>query len=105
MILWGGETGMVFEGNPRVADQVRGARRGGAEASHPAIEMISPQYRGGVRLTLGKYSTNTECEGVNPLFERCAGCTRPPGRFLNEADVRFQRRVIVIGAVIAGNLR
>ncbi len=91
MILWGGETGMVFEGQPKgrkirfVEQDVEVLRQ-----AIPAIEMISPQYRGGVRLTLGKYSTNTECEGVNPLFEEMRRMyPAAGGRFLNEADVRI----------------
>jgi putative ABC transport system permease protein len=106
MILWGGETGMVFEGQPKgrkirfVEQDVEVLRQ-----AIPAIEMISPQYSGGVRLTLGKYSTNTECEGVNPLFEEMRRMyPAAGGRFLNESDVRMQRRVLVIGSVISGEI-
>ena len=103
MILYGGETGMPFEGQPKGrkirmveedADMLR--------AAIPMIAMISPQYRASVRLTFGKTSTYTECEGVNPLFEEMRSMfPAAGGRFLNEVDVAQQRRVLVLGLKIA----
>jgi putative ABC transport system permease protein len=64
--------------------------------------MISPQYRASVRLTVGRTSTNTECEGVNPEFEEMRRMyPAVGGRFLNEVDVAQQRRVLVLGSSIA----
>jgi len=103
MIVYGGETGMSYEGLPKgrrirlieedveLLDQVV-----------PAIDMISPQYRKNVTLTYGKYSVTTECEGVNPFFEEMRRMyPAGGGRFLNEVDVAQQRRVIFLGEVIA----
>ena len=103
MIVYGGETGMSYEGLPKgrrirlieedveLLDQVV-----------PAIDMISPQYRKNVTLTYGKYSVTTECEGVNPFFEEMRRMDPAGGgRFLNEVDVAQQRRVIFLGEVIA----
>ena len=103
MILYGGETGMQFEGMPKGrkirlveedAEMLRKAIRG--------IAMLSPQYRETVNLSYGKVSTNTECEGVNPAFEEMRRMyPTAGGRFLNDADVGGQRRVIFLGVKIA----
>ncbi len=103
MIVYGGETGLTYEGLPKgrrirlieedveLLDQVV-----------PAIDMISPQYRKNVTLTYGKYSVTTECEGVNAFFEEMRRMyPAGGGRFLNEVDVAQQRRVIFLGEVIA----
>jgi putative ABC transport system permease protein len=106
MILYGGETGMPFEGVPK-------GRRIRLEEEDvqllmtaiPEIDIASPQYRAGVRLTVGRNSTNTECEGVNPNFEEMRRMyPAAGGRFLNPVDVVQQRRVIVLGAAIAKDL-
>lgn len=106
MILYGGETGMQFEGMPKgrkirmVEEDVDLLR-----TAIPTIAMISPQYRGNVRLTLDKFSTNAECEGVNPGFEAMRRMyTMAGGRFLNDVDVAQQRRVLVLGAKIAKDI-
>ncbi len=106
MILYGGETGMPYEGVPKGrkihleeedADLLRTAI--------PMIDVVSPQYRANVRLTVGRNSMNTECEGVNPNFEEMRRMyPAAGGRFLNDADVAQQRRVVVLGAKIARDL-
>lgn len=106
MILYGGETGMPFEGIPkgrkiRMVEEDAEMLRAGI----PAIAMISPQYRETVRLTYKKISSNTECEGVNPLFEEMRRMyPAVGGRFLNEFDVAQQRRVIVLGSKIVSEI-
>lgn len=103
IVVYGGETGMVFEGMPKgrrirmVAEDVDILR-----SAIPGIAMISPQYRENVRLTWGGTSGNTECEGVNPYFEEMRRMyPMAGGRFLNEVDVTEQRRVLVLGPDIA----
>lgn len=103
MIVYGGETGMTYEGLPKgrrirlIEEDVELLDR-----VVPAIDMISPQYRRNVTLTYGKYSVTTECEGVNPFFEEMRRMyPAGGGRFLNEIDVAQQRRVIFLGEVIA----
>jgi putative ABC transport system permease protein len=106
MIVSGGETGLVYQGLPK------GRRIRPVEADVEilnqavvGIGMISPQYRNGVTLTYGKYSTNTECEGVNPCFEEMRRMyPAVGGRFLNEVDVERQRRVLVLGTAIAKDI-
>lgn len=103
MVLYGGETGMQFEGLPK-GRRIRLAEEDATllKTVIPAINMISPQYRNFVTLTYKKSSTTTECEGVNPLFEEMRRMyPEAGGRFLNSIDVAEQRRVLVLGTVIA----
>ena len=106
MILYGGETGMPFEGSPKgrpirmVEEDAEMLQR-----AIPAIAMVSPQYREFVRLTNGRTSTSTECEGVNAAFEEMRRMyPTAGGRFLNDMDVGMQRRVLVLGSEIATEL-
>ena len=106
MILYGGETGIPFEGSPKgrpirmVEEDAEMLQR-----AIPAIAMVSPQYREFVRLTNGRTSTSTECEGVNAAFEEMRRMyPTAGGRFLNDVDVAKQRRVLVLGMDIATEL-
>ena len=106
MILYGGETGMQFEGMPK-GRKIRMVEEDAAMLAQaiPMIAMISPQYMGNVQLSYRKYVTNTSCEGVNPAFEEMRRMyTMAGGRFLNDVDVSEQRRVIVLGARIAKDI-
>jgi putative ABC transport system permease protein len=106
MIVYGGETGMQFEGLPK-GRRMRFVEEDASmlQSAIPLIDLISPQYRRNVRLTVGRNSNNTECEGVNPLFEEMRRMyPSAGGRFLNEVDLVSQRRVIVLGAEIARDL-
>ena len=103
MIVYGGETGLVYEGLPKgrrvrmIEDDVDMLRQ-----SIPAIEAASPQYRNNVTLTFNKVSATTECEGVNAGFEEMRRMyPAAGGRFLNENDVVQERRVIFLGPKIA----
>ncbi|MGH2568410.1 MAG: ABC transporter permease, partial [Bacteroidota bacterium] len=103
MIVYGGETGLTYEGLPKgrrillteedveILDRVI-----------PSIDLISPQYRKNVTLTYEKFQITTECEGVNPGFEEMRRMyPTAGGRFLNDIDVQQQRRVLFLGEVIA----
>lgn len=106
MILYGGETGMQFEGMPK-GRRIRLVEEDAdmLKRAIPMIDMISPQYRQFVTLTYKKFSTNTECEGVNPAFEEMRRMyPASGGRFLNDVDVTLQRRVLVLGSKIAKDI-
>jgi putative ABC transport system permease protein len=106
MILYGGETGMAYEGVPK-GRKIRMVEEDAEmlQKAIPAIAMVSPQYRRYVQLTYKKYSTNTECEGVNPSFEEMRRMyPMAGGRFLDDADVALQRRVLVLGSRIAKDI-
>ncbi len=106
LIMYGNETGTVFQGLPKGrpvrfreedVDLIRTTIAG--------IDLLSPQYRANVTLSSGRTSTTTECEGVGPGFEEMRRMyPAGGGRFLNELDVSLQRRVIVLGVSIAADL-
>jgi putative ABC transport system permease protein len=106
MILYGGETGMQYEGMPK-GRKIRMVQEDADMLSRaiPMIAMISPTYMDNVTLTYKKTTRNTTCEGVNPGFEEMRRMyPSAGGRFLNEVDVADRRRVLVLGAKIAGEL-
>ncbi|MFQ5799811.1 MAG: ABC transporter permease, partial [Bacteroidota bacterium] len=103
LIVYGRETGLEYEGLPKgrrirlSEEDVDVLRR-----VIPAIDMISPQYRKWVTLTYKKFSTTTECEGVNPAFEEMRRMyPAAGGRFLNDVDIAQRRRVLFLGVEIA----
>jgi len=106
LVVYGGETGLTFEGLPkgrriRLSEEDVDLLRNGV----PGIDLISPQYRETISLTYGKFSVNTECEGVNPAFEEMRRMyPAGGGRFLNEVDVEQQRRVLFLGVEIAKDI-
>jgi putative ABC transport system permease protein len=106
IILYGGETGLIYQGLPKgrtislLEEDVDLLTRTVA-----GIGMISPQYRSNITLTYGNFSTNTECEGVNPEFEEMRRMyPAANGRFLDNADIERQRRVLVLGSEIAKDI-
>jgi putative ABC transport system permease protein len=106
LIVYGGETGKVFEGLPK-GRRVRMVEDDAIVLAKaiPSIDLISPQYRKNVTLTYGKSSVTTECEGVNPFFEEMRRMfPSAEGRFLNQVDVMEQRRVLFLGPEIAADI-
>ena len=107
IIVYPGQTGMAFEGNPEgrrirfLEDDVYKI-----QSAVPGIEQVSPQYgRGGRTLQTDLTRTTTFMEGVNPDFEIMR--TMYPaagGRFINQRDVDELRRVIFLGDEIAKRL-
>jgi len=106
MIIYGGETGLVYQGLPK-GRRIRFVEEDIDLISKTVmgIGMISPQYHNNVTLTYGKFSITAECEGVNPCFEEMRRMyPSGGGRFLNDVDVNSQRRVLVLGALIAKDI-
>ena len=106
LIVYGGETGMVFDGLPK-GRRVRMVEDDALLLAKaiPAIDLVSPQYRKNVTLTYGKTSVTTECEGVNPYFEEMRRMyPSAAGRFLNQVDVMEQRRVMFLGPDIVKDI-
>lgn len=103
MVIYSGETGLVFEGLPK-GRRIRLVEEDleTLQQAIPDIESASPQYRNTVTLTYGRFLITTECEGVNAGFEEMRHMFPVGGgRFLNAVDVAQRRRVIFLGAVIA----
>jgi putative ABC transport system permease protein len=106
IIMSGGETGLVYQGLPK-GRRIRFVEEDVDLISKTVmgIGMISPQYRNNVTLTYGKFSITAECEGVNPCFEEMRRMyPSGGGRFLNDVDANSQRRVLVLGALIAKDI-
>jgi len=106
MIVYGGETGLTYQGLPK-GRRIRLMEEDAAllQKIIPGIDMISPQYRKNVQLIYGKFSVTTECEGVNPLFEEMRRMyPAGGGRFIDEADIQEQRRVLFLGEEIAKDI-
>ncbi|MCX6143388.1 MAG: ABC transporter permease [Ignavibacteriales bacterium] len=106
LIVYGGETGLVFDGLPK-GRRIRMVEDDAMLLAKaiPAIDLVSPQYRRNVTLTYGKTSVTTECEGVNPFFEEMRRMyPSAEGRFLNQIDVMDQRRVMFLGPDIAKDI-
>ncbi len=106
IIIYGGQTGKMFEGLPkgrriRMVEQDADA----LQKAIPGIALVSPQYRKRVAITYKDVTTRTECEGVNPGFEEMRSMYPVAGgRFLNDMDVSAQRRVLYLGEGIATDL-
>jgi putative ABC transport system permease protein len=106
MIIYGYQTGMTFEGMPK-GRRIRLSEEDVAllERAIPQIDLASPQYRNNVTLTYGRYSTTTECEGVDASFEDMRRMYPVAGgRFLNDVDVSEGRRSMFLGVKIAGDI-
>ena len=106
MMVYGFETGMSFEGLPK-GRRIRLREEDVAllERAIPEISMASTQYRVNVTLTNGRFSTTTECEGVNAEFEEMRRMYPiGGGRFLNEVDVADYRRSLFLGVKIATDI-
>jgi putative ABC transport system permease protein len=106
LVVYGGETGIVFEGLPK-GRRIRMVEDDALLLAKaiPSIDLVSPQYRRNVTLTYGKTSVTTECEGVNPFFEEMRRMfPSAEGRFLNQVDVMEQRRVMFLGPDIAKDI-
>ncbi len=106
LIIYGGETGKVFQGLPK-------GRRINLEESDvellkatvPNIVMASPQYSKNAELFYGKTRLTTECEGAGPDFEDMrAMYPEAGGRFIDANDIKYQKRSLFLGYEIAGDL-
>ncbi len=104
--VWYGETSEVFQGLPRgrtirfTIDDVKMIRD-----NIPLVEKISPSYGRDMRLRNGDVRTTTYGEGVGPDFMYMRRTfPQAGGRFLNDADIIEQRRVVFLGDKIAETL-
>ncbi len=99
MIVYSGQTGKVFEGLPKgrtINLEERDVDL--LTKAVPNIIMASPQYRKNVELAYGKTRLTTECEGANQDFEDMrAMYPQSGGRFIDQNDVRYQKRSLFLG--------
>ena len=106
-MVYGGETGKVFEGLPRgrrvrlTEEDLTLIRR-----SIPEVSASSPSYgRGSTSLRVEDRRTNTYMEGVYPEFADLRRMFPAEGsRFINPMDLELKRRVLFLGNKIAERL-
>ncbi len=106
LIVYGGETGKVYEGLPK--GRPIGLEEDDAQlikAAVPNVVEISPQYRKNAELFYGKTRLTTECEGAGPDFETMrAMYPEAGGRFLDAYDIKYKKRSLFLGYEIADDL-
>jgi putative ABC transport system permease protein len=104
-VYWG-ETSKVYQGLPLGRDIVFTSEDVTLlEENLPLIELITPAYGRDMRVRHGDSRTTTYGEGVGVDFGAMRHMfPREGGRFLNDADIREQRRVVFIGDEIAVTL-
>ncbi|MBI3983183.1 MAG: ABC transporter permease [Gemmatimonadetes bacterium] len=106
-MVYGGETGEVFEGLPR-GRRIRLTEEdlGLIRRSIPEVDMASPSYgRGSTSLRVGDIRTNAYMEGVHPEFAELRRMFPADGsRFINAQDLEQKRRVLFLGNKIAERL-
>jgi putative ABC transport system permease protein len=104
--IWSGETSVIYQGLPRgrrIVFSVEDVQL--LRENIPLIELISPSYGRTMRVRCGDVRTTTYGEGVGPDYgEMRHMYPQPGGRYINDADVREQRRVAFIGDEIAKTL-
>lgn len=104
MIVYGGQTGMNYEGLP-MGRPIRYTEEDVEQIRKivPGIEYSSPTYgKYGTRLERDENITTTYMEGVGPDFDIMR--TMYPasgGRFINAADIEQSRKVLFLGDEIA----
>ncbi|HKL14373.1 MAG TPA: ABC transporter permease [Balneolaceae bacterium] len=107
MIVYGGQTGMNYEGLP-MGRPIRYTEEDVEQIAKivPGIEYSTPTYgRYGTRLEHDGNITTTYMEGVGPDFDIMR--TMYPasgGRFINAADIEQSRKVLFLGDEIAVTL-
>jgi putative ABC transport system permease protein len=107
MIVWGGQTSIPYEGLPRgrrvrfLPEDVEIIKK-----SIPEIDRIGAEYSNwGVDLVRGKTVLSQHVCGEYPTYhEMRAQYETAGGRYLNDLDMEFKRRVIFLGHDLAEKL-
>jgi len=100
-ILFPGQTSMQA-GGERAGRPVR-LRMSDAEAvgELPLIKAWSPEFINGVTVAWGTKQGNYSARGVAPAFGVIRTQPAALGRFIDDEDVRLQRRVVFLGSEVA----
>ena len=104
--VYSGETSKIYQGLPLGRDiRFKLSDIDFLRENLPLVGMISPSYGRSFRVRRGDTRTTTYGEGAGPDFMHMRRMLpQPGGRFLNDADIRDQRRVAFIGDEIAKTL-
>ncbi len=100
VVMWGGQTSIPYQGlgkgrRIRFTDEdVKLLRK-----KVPELEAVSGEYsRWGVSLTYKKNTVSEHLTGVYPCFEEMrAHYPQMGGRFINDLDMKYKRRVVFLG--------
>jgi putative ABC transport system permease protein len=106
VIVWGGRTSLPFKGLPKnrpvrfTDDDIDMLKR-----EIPRITMASPEYSGNGMLTFGKKTVSQNVIGVKPEWGTVRNMIpEAGGRFLDEIDLEYRKRVIFLGTDIRTDL-
>ncbi|MFH5883786.1 ABC transporter permease [Halalkalibaculum sp. DA3122] len=107
LMVYGGTTSKEYEGLPKgrsIRYKLEDVEM--LERAIPAIEKISPSYgKWGTSLQTDLMKRTTYMEGVYPSFvELRSMYPAEKGRFLNDLDEKYRRRVVFLGNDIAAQL-
>ena len=105
-IMWGSRTSIPYEGLPRgryiplKETQIPILRQ-----QIPFIKWISPEYTRRVEIRLGKEAYQSNLSAVYPEFQYLRNIIPSEGgRFINEIDMKYRRRVVFIGNQVEEDL-
>lgn len=105
-IMFPGQTTIPFEGYG-IGRPIR-FRESDAQTLRnqiPDIDVVTPEYMLSMEVSNGTKRRNSSVGGVYPVYQDLRNMfEKPGGRWLNEADVDQQRRVIFLGNRLAENL-
>lgn len=107
LLVWGGTTSKEYQGLPKgrsMSWQIEDVKM--LERAIPAIDKISPSYgKYGTALETDLAKRTTYMEAVNPSFADMREMyPQQKGRFLNDLDDKYRRRVVFLGDRIATEL-
>jgi putative ABC transport system permease protein len=98
-IIWPGRTSIPYEGLPRgrfIGFQERDVELLRQQITE--IRYISPEYSRDVKVRVGKESYTAPLSGVYPEYQYMRNMiAMPGGRFINDLDQEYRRRVVFIG--------
>ncbi|MEO8218320.1 MAG: ABC transporter permease [Acidobacteriota bacterium] len=105
MIVWPGLTSMPYEGLGK-GRKIRMTEEDVA-AIHTAegVRGVSSEYSSNQKLNYATKTLSVDTSGITPTFGRMRNLIpQSGGRFINEIDMREQRRVLFVGDELAKNL-
>jgi putative ABC transport system permease protein len=106
VIVWPGETSLTYQGMPKK----RNIRFDDEDIDRmkmeiPGIIRSSPEYSGQGKITYGRKTVNQNIIGIYPEFGVVRNLiAEPGGRFINDVDFEFRKRVCFIGTNVRNDL-
>ncbi len=106
VIIWGGRTSLPYKGLPKnrwirfTDDDIELLKK-----EIPEITTASPEYAGTTQLTYKRKTISQNVIGVKPEWGLARNMiAEPGGRFLDEKDIQFRKRVVFLGNDIRNDL-